>query len=79
MSSFVPILDGTNYPQWARRMAALLVNMELDDVAGFDPRTYVPDITPPSLSSKTDNDTILQLTRRDLKAKGVIEITHIPE
>ena len=74
MSSFAPVLDGTNYPQWARRMAALLVNMDLDDVVGFNPKSYVPDKTAPSLLGKETKEAVRDFDRRDLKAKGIIEM-----
>ena len=74
MSSLVPILDGTNYPQWARRMAALLINMDLDDVVAFDPSSLAPNDSQPCLRANLEDDKKVELQRRDLKAKGVIEM-----
>ena len=64
--TLVPLLTGPNFPQWVRRMGSYLLDKDLDDVVGFDLRTFAPKPSAPTLS---DDD-----IKRDRRAKAKIEM-----
>ena len=62
----VPLLTGTNYSQWARRMGCHLVSKDMEHVVGFDPESFAPDAHAPTLD--------VDLKKLDRKAKALIEL-----
>jgi hypothetical protein len=71
--SLVPVFSGTGFGQWRHRMANYLLQNDYEDVVGFDLDTLQPGATAPIL--KTDgNDTATHAnTKKDRKAKAMIE------
>lgn len=62
----IPKLKGqADFPQWKRRIMALLQDKDYDTVIGYDPQTFDP-----SSSPQLDNSH----ARIDMKAKGLIEL-----
>jgi hypothetical protein len=62
----VPLLTGTNFSQWVRRMGCLLISKDLDQVVGFDADTFAPSRSAPTLD--------VELKKLDRKAKAIIEL-----
>jgi hypothetical protein len=62
----VPLLTGSNFSQWTRRMGSYLVSKELDHVVGLDLETFAPTSHAPTLD--------VELKRLDRKAKALIEL-----
>jgi gag-polypeptide of LTR copia-type len=62
----LPILDGTNFNQWKRRMGCLLISKDFENVVGFDYNTFLPLPEQPTLVGED--------IHKDRKAKAIINL-----
>jgi hypothetical protein len=62
----VPLLMGSNFSQWVRRMGCFLVSKDLEHVVGFDLESFAPSAKAPTIDAN--------LKKLDRKAKAIIEL-----
>jgi hypothetical protein len=64
--SIPKLVNADDFPQWKRRMMALLQDKDYDLVINYNPKTFDPCDTAPSITEKNK--------RTDIKARGLIEL-----